>query len=167
MQRMAATFLFLVVPVACATYGMWRSYVHRRGRDEALYAPLMTVPRPARAPDGIARYTGTTRDHNWIERVVLGGVFGPGPCAVWIEEDGLIFARDRGPVLHLAPILAVGIERGHAAQTAPAGRTLVVRWRHTTAEGAPAELDSGFICGSREETSLFAEQLRKVAQVQT
>ncbi|MDP8961808.1 MAG: hypothetical protein M3N32_09365 [Actinomycetota bacterium] len=166
MQRLTATFLFLVVPVACATYGMWRSYLHRRLRDEALYAPLPACPRPDRAPDGIARYTGTTRDHNWIKRVALGGVFGPGPCALWIEGDGLIFARDRGPVTHLAPIVAVGIERGHAAQTGPAGRTLVVRWRHSTADGAAAELDSGFICGSRDETRRLAERLREVGQVQ-
>lgn len=166
MHRLTATFLFLVVPVTLATYGMWRGYLHRRARDEALYAPLAARPRPDRAPDAIVRYTGTTRDHNWIERVALRGVFGPGPCALWFEQDGLVFARDRGPVVHIAPILAVGVERGHAAQTAPGGRTLVVRWLHSTADGSRAELDSGFVCGSRQETSNLAERLRHVAQVQ-
>ncbi len=160
MQRLAATFLFLVVPVALATYGMWRGYLHRRAHDEALYAPLPTCPRPNRPADAIVRYTGTTRNHNWIQRVALGGVFGPGPCALWVEREGLIFARDHGPVVHVGPILAVGVERGHAAQTAPEGRTLVVRWLHSTADGARVELDSGFICASREETSILAERLR-------
>lgn len=166
MERLAVTLLLLVVPVTLATYGMWRGYVHRRARDEALYAPLPRCPRPGRAPDWIVRYTGTTRDGNWIERVALGGLFGRGPCALWIERDGLVFARDRGAVVHAARILAVGVERGHAGQTAPDGRMLVVRWRHTTAEGTPAELDSGFVCGSREETTELAKRLRDLAEVQ-
>lgn len=160
MPRLGATLIFLVMPVALATYGMWRGYLRRRADDEARYAPLPTRTRPSRPPDAIVRYTGTTRDNNWIERVALGGVFGPGPCALWIERDGLVFARDRAPVVHVASILAVGVERGHAAQTAPTGRTLVVRWRHSKADGTPAELDSGFICGSREETGNLAERLR-------
>ncbi|MDQ4130030.1 MAG: hypothetical protein M3133_03420 [Actinomycetota bacterium] len=164
MQRLAVTFLFLVVPVALATYGMWRGYLHRRARDEALYAPLPARPRPSRPADATVRYTGTTRDSNWIERVALGGLFGPGPCALWIEQEGLVFARDRGPVVRVAPILAVGVERGHAAQAPPAGRTLVVRWLHSRTDGSSVELDSGFVCGSRQQADDLAQRLRDLAR---
>ncbi|MFN2555993.1 MAG: hypothetical protein ABR592_03850 [Nitriliruptorales bacterium] len=164
MQRLGATFLFLVLPVAFATYGMWRGYLRRRAHDEARYVPLPARPRPNRLPDAIVRYTGTTRDGNWIDRVALGGLFGPGPCALWVEQGSLVFARDRGPVVRVAPILAVGVERGHAAQTAPRRRTVVVRWLHSTTDSRPVELDSGFVCGSREQAGDLAGRLRDVAK---
>ncbi len=159
MSRALVTFAVIGLPTLLAGLGMWRGYAGRRARDEHDLAPLPTVARPDRAPDALARYTGTTRGGNWVERVAAGGLFGRGPCALWADADGLTFHRQRGPVVRAAPIVAVNLERAHAGQLAPPGRLVVVRWRHRRADGTGVEFDSGFLTRSREDARRLVSRL--------
>lgn len=143
---------------------MWRGYRNRQARDAALVGQAEQAQRPAREPDAEVVYTGTTFAGSQTDRAGAAGLFGRGPCALWLDADGLTFARHRAPVLRIAQVNEVALLGAHAGRVLGAGRICVVRW---TASGG--ELDTGFGFGTAAEAEAFADAVlrRKAADVLT
>ena len=140
----------LLVLWALAVVLMRRGYRRRRAADEAALGSLPVVQPPARDPDGSALYTGTTRGGSRADRIAAAGLFGRGRCDWWLDGDGLVFRRVRGPVVRCTGVRDVGLVGAHAGRVVAPGRIAVVSWTL----GA-TEVDSGFAFDDADAAEAF------------
>jgi hypothetical protein len=154
----AVAVLLVLGPALLASWGMRRAYRRRRAAEESAYGPLPVVAEPARAPDGEALYTGTTRGGSRAQRVAAYGLFGRGPCRYWFDPAGaLVFHRYRGPVVRIATVHTLGLVGAHAGRVLSPERIAIVGW--TLGE---QDVDSGFAFAEAVQARAFAETLAGV-----
>lgn len=153
----------LLVVALLAVLGMMRAGWVRRGRRQGDIAPLPEVPQTPTAEALLAaapaRYLGTTRAGDWLDRVVVHGLGTPSAAEVTVGTGGVWCRRTGAPDLFVpaAQLSGARHDRGMAGRVYEAGGVLVVTWRH-----AGVDLDTGL----RVRDAEAAERLRTaVAQI--
>lgn len=154
-QRLLLTALMLLA--LAAVLALMRLGWVRRGRRQGDIAPLPSVPPTPSDAAGLAasaRYLGTTRAGDWLDRVVVHGLGVPSAAELVVGAGGVWCLRAGAPDLYLAPdhLLGARHDRALAGQVFEDGGVLVITWRH-----GEATLDTGL----RVPDAEVAERMRQ------
>lgn len=156
--RLLLTALMLLLLLA--VLALMRLGWARRARRQGGIAALPTVP--PLPPEGLlvsgvpARYLGTTRGGDWLDRVVVHGLGVPSAAELSVGPDGVWCVRDGAPDLFLPATALVDARhaRGLAGKVYEDGGVLVLSWRL-----GDATLDTGL----RIRDAAQAERVRCAA----
>lgn len=136
-ERLLLTALLALLLLA--VIGLMRLGWVRRGRRQQDIAPLPPVPplpQQGLMVSGVpARYLGTTRAGDWLDRVVVQGLGVPSSAQVAVGADGVWCLRTGAPDLFIPAgrLVEARHDRGHAGKVYEAGGVLVLTWRHDAA----------------------------------
>lgn len=136
-QRLALT-VALVVVLALACWGMWRSW--RKRSEQAL--PVVTAPPDFRADLQVrGRYVGTSPAEDWMQRVLANGMGAPGNAFANVGPAGILLTREGEPDIFIdaGEVTGAEIGRGVAAQVAEKDGLVLWSWN-----AGDAHLATGF-----------------------
>jgi hypothetical protein len=105
----------------------------RRQHDIPALPPVPPLPPEGLAVSGVpARYLGTTRAGDWLDRVVVHGLGVPSAAQVAVGADGVWCLRTGAPDVFIPAdrLVAARHDRGHAGKVYESGGVLVLTWRH-------------------------------------
>ena len=140
-ERLAWTALMLVL-VAGVYLLLLRGW-RRRAARQADLPPLPAAPASTGAAIAAAEgsYVTTTREGDWLDRIVVHGLGIRGPARMSVEEAGVRYERQGAAEVFVpaAALVGVRLERGMAGKFVEEGGLVVVTWQH-----GERGLDTGF-----------------------
>lgn len=142
-QRLLWTALVLLLVAGC--YLLMRRGWRRRAARQGDLPPLPTPPQDGPDSEELVcaegTYVTTTREGDWLDRVVTSGLGVRSSARMCVSWDGVRYERDGAPEIFVpaAAVRRVRLQSGMAGKFVEAGGLVVLTWDH-----GGVGLDTGF-----------------------